>query len=46
MLLDYTEYVMLFDPAAEAVSVSAAQAAVVKLFAKIGSHLNDTEVKL
>ena len=49
MLLDflkYTGYVMLFDPAAEAVAVSAVQAAAVKLFAKIGSYRNDTEVTL
>ena len=49
MLLDfpkYTGYVKLFDHAAEAVAVSAAPAAPVKLANEVGSHLNDTQVTL
>ena len=37
---------MFFEPPAEAVAVSAAQAAAVKLAGEVGSHLNATKVTL
>ena len=37
---------MFFEPPSEAVAVSAAQAAAVKLAGEVGSHLNPTKVTL